>query len=419
MSPITAVELAKEANAILDAIERVGRQPTADESEAIGALLDAAEQLGEVKTFPAGSSPNVSPMDMSAFQAGWPTQGGAQYVDPGARFVGSEAYKSLFAPGRSRPQQWSTGPIPITDGPPMMQLKGTLVESAGGNPWVATPQVVPGAVVALFQPLAAETVLSAGVATGSTVRYIVEGTATSAAAGVLEGGSKPESTIGFTYADEPIRKVATFLPLSDEMIEDAPSIQGFVNQQLMSFVNIEVERQLLRGTASGAEIQGLLTGRSVPVYSGGTAAGNKAEQLFKAMNSMRGSAYIEPDWVLINPSDYEAIRLLKDDSGQLYGGGPFFGPYGNSGPAAASGQITGAVDSLWSKPCYVTSSLGSGTAVIGTRAGAAVWSRGGISVEATNAHSDFFQRDLVAIRSERRLGLAVYRSKAFVECRLS
>jgi hypothetical protein len=34
-------------------------------------------------------------------------------------------------------------------------------------------------------------------------------------------------------------------------------------------------------------------------------------------------------------------------------------------------------------------------------------------VEASNSHSDFFQRNLTAIRAERRLALAVYRPQAF------
>ena len=49
-------------------------------------------------------------------------------------------------------------------------------------------------------------------------------------------------------------------------------------------MQIEEERQLLRGTSGGNEVQGLLTSRGVPVYAGGTAVGNKAVQLFIAMN---------------------------------------------------------------------------------------------------------------------------------------
>jgi HK97 family phage major capsid protein len=175
------------------------------------------------------------------------------------------------------------------------------------------------------------------------------------------------------------------------MLEDAPSIQSYINGQLVQFVNVDVDRQLCRGAAGGSEVQGLLTSRNVPVYAGGTAAGNKGEQLFKGMNSMRGSAYLEPDWVVVSPSDYEAIRLLKGNQGRLYGGGPFFGPYGGpQGPAgAASGVTSAVVDQLWSKDVYISAAVGAGTAIVGTRAAASVMARGGVSVEATNSHGSY------------------------------
>jgi HK97 family phage major capsid protein len=203
------------------------------------------------------------------------------------------------------------------------------------------------------------------------------------------------------------------------MLEDAPAIQSYINGRLILFVKIEEERQLIRGTSGGNEVQGLLTSRSVPVYAGGTAAGNRAVQLFKAMNGLRGSAFLEPDWIVMHPTDYEAVRLLTDTAGQFFGGGPFMGPYGNGQNLAASGQVTGQTDSLWGKPVYVTAATGAGTAVVGTRESAQVWRRGGMSVEASNSHSNYVQLNLVAIRAEERLGLAVYRPTGFVEVRLA
>jgi hypothetical protein len=38
-----------------------------------------------------------------------------------------------------------------------------------------------------------------------------------------------------------------------------------------------------------------------------------------------------------------------------------------------------------------------------------IWRRGGVSVEASNSHSDYFQRNLVALRAEERLALGLYR----------
>ena len=39
--------------------------------------------------------------------------------------------------------------------------------------------------------------------------------------------------------------------------------------------------------------------------------------------------------------------------------------------------------------------------------------RGGVTVEATNAHSDYFVKNLLALRAEERLALACYRPAAF------
>jgi HK97 family phage major capsid protein len=336
----------------------------------------------------------------------------------GEQFVDSAAYKSAVGAYRE------SGRLPsgFTTGAVAMDAKGTLLEGAGGGGGAlaaTVPQVVPGVVDKLFQRLTFADLILSGQASTNSLRYVVEGTATSGAAGVAEGGTKPESTLGLTTTDEPIKKIATMLPISEEMLEDAPAVQSYINGRLALFVKIEEERQLIRGTSGGNEVQGLLTSRSVPIYAGGTAAGNKAVQLFKAMNGQRGSAFVEPDWVVMNPSDWESIRLLTDTAGQFFGGGPFQGPYGNGTNVTATGQLTGATDMLWNKSVYVTGAIGAGTAIVGSRESAQVWRRGGISVEATNSHSNYFQLNLIAIRAEERLGLAVYRPTGFVEVRLS
>jgi HK97 family phage major capsid protein len=337
----------------------------------------------------------------------------------GEQFTDSQAYKSAVnqyreAGGRFQ-QGFSTGAIAL-------EAKGTLMEGAGGGggPLAApVPQVIPGVVEKLFQPLTFADLLLSGQASTNSLRYVVEGTATSGAAGVAEGGSKPQSTLGLTTTDEPIKKIATSLKISDEMLEDAPAVQSYINGRLTLFVRIEEERQLIRGTSGGNEVQGLLTSRSVPVYAGGTAAGNRAVQLFKAMNGLRGSAFLEPEWIVMHPTDWEAVRLLTDTAGQFYGGGPLQGQYGNAGMVGASGQINGAQDYIWNKPTYVTGIVGAGTAIVGTRSSAQVWRKGGMSVEATNSNEDDFLKNLLAIRAEERLGLAVYRPTGFVEVRLA
>jgi hypothetical protein len=142
---------------------------------------------------------------------------------PGDVFIRSKEYSAINSP-ESRPTQWSSGPVEVS-----YLTKGTLMTSPGTALTPATYQ--PGIVETLFQEPTVADLLPSQQVDGSPVRYVVEGTATNAAASVAEGAAKPESTLAFSETEEPIRKLATFLPVSDEMLEDAPQMQVYLNQR--------------------------------------------------------------------------------------------------------------------------------------------------------------------------------------------
>ena len=425
-------ETAAKAQEIIEAVSKEGRSRTDDENAEVAECHKTLETLKEHKRdledqLEVERDIQASVKEIDPEPSGLPLQNGAASVSfpkreetPGEQFVNSDGFKKIQAEYKANGrlgQGISTGAVSV-------DTKGTLLEGAGGGggPLAApVPQVIPGVVDKQFQPLRISDLLLSGQASTNSLRYVVEGTATNAAAGVAEGGSKPQSTLGLTTTDEPVKKIATTLKLSDEMLEDAAQVRSYVDGRLSLFVNIEEERQLVVGAGTN-EIVGIKPSgntRGINIYAGGTAAGNKAVQLFKALNGQRGSALIEPDFIVCNPSDYQDLRLLTDTAGQFFGGGPFQGQYGNAGQVAASGQVTGATDYIWQKPVIVTTAVGAGTALIGTTSAAQVWRKGGLTVEATNSNEDDFLRNLVTIRAEKRLALAVYRPSAFTEVRLS
>ena len=104
-------------------------------------------------------------------------------------------------------------------------LEGDL-DTPGEGAALAQPDVRPGVQPILFQPVTVASLLTTAQTTTNRVRVIVETTASDAATAVAEGAAKPEQTLEFDEVDEPVRKVACFLPVSDEMLADAPALGG-------------------------------------------------------------------------------------------------------------------------------------------------------------------------------------------------
>jgi HK97 family phage major capsid protein len=222
------VNALKRAKAVLASARDEGRSLTSSEQELIEAMASMAESDGADEYFKqfGGGAESVNQVS-----ADWTDASG-----PGSQFIRSEGYRRVKGAGLLG-QSWSTGPVEVSG----MLMKGTLLEGAGapgsgtGGGLVPVPQVVPGVVGKLFQPLTLEALLSAGQATTSTVRFATEGTATSSAAGVPEGGVKPESTIALSTVDERVKKIASVIHTSDELIQDAPAVQSFINGELSRF----------------------------------------------------------------------------------------------------------------------------------------------------------------------------------------
>ena len=419
--PKTATALASEIDAIWEVAERENRGLTADERQYVTGLVEELKSQDELE-----KSMREIGRQLGGPGGGhvvWPGGGPRTNVGgPGDVFIASKGYQAIADPA-ARAQTWTTGPVEVSSGPLMksmglhVMMKGTILESGVGGPGggLVPPQYEPGVVSKLFEPLGVSDVFGQSQTSASQVRYVNEGTATSAAAGVAEGAVKPESTIAMSEAVEAVRKIATVLPISDELLEDAPSIQSYLNGRLTLFVRIEEERQLLRGVGSGSnELLGLFNrtgGQAINLYTK-LAADDNAVALARVLANTAGSSFLQPDTIIMHPTNWLTTRLLRDGTGgtagQFYGGGPFTGAYGNDGAVGMFGQT------LWNTRVVLSSVVGSGTALVGNfGVGAHIWRRGGVSVEATNSHDTFFVKNLNMLRAEERLALGLYRPAAF------
>lgn len=312
----------------------------------------------------------------------------------GEAFVKSDGYKALLDRGLNG--AWSSGSVEI-EGKALLSTTGPGAETSGGA--LIAPDYQAGILDKLFQRLTVADLMASGSTASNLVRYMRETIATSGAAGVAEGASKPESSLEFDAVDEPVKKVATFLPVTDEMIEDVPQLESYINARLSLFVQIEEERQLLNGAGTN-ELVGLVA--RIPANNKGLrkagASMTDADHIFRAISRVR-EAFLEPDAIVMHPNDWEGIVLLKDAQNNYLGPGPF---------SAEAGRT------LWGLRVVVTTAVAEAQPIVGAFGTAAqIFRKGGLSVEASNSHSTYFVENKTAIRAEERLALAVYRPEAF------
>jgi HK97 family phage major capsid protein len=164
-------------------------------------MISRAKQAGEIE-----DKMRQLDRDLGAFRA--TSKNGVTfeaYQSPGEVFTAFEGYKSIRNAEARAAQGWTSGPVEVA-----LLTKGTLGETSGGagrGGGLTPPTWVPGVVSQLFQPLGLADLFPSQQTPASQVRYVVEGTATSSAAGVAEGAAKPESTLGYTEVSEPVRKI--------------------------------------------------------------------------------------------------------------------------------------------------------------------------------------------------------------------
>lgn len=281
--------------------------------------------------------------------------------------------------------------------------------SGGLGGQLVAPQLLPGIVPLRFQPLTVADLLASGTTSTSSVSYVIEAAFQDTTATVAEKGTKPQLDLTLARRQDNVTKIANVAKVTDEMFQDAEQFQAYLSNRMIFGVKRAEENQLLNGNGTSPNLQGILN-RSGLATTVATAAGLTAvkamEGIYNQITALRSQSFVEPDAIVINPTDWQTIRLGKDGQGQYYAGGPFTGAYGNPGPSNVS--------SLWGLKAVITTAIAQGTALVGGfQECAQVFRRQGITVEMTNSNVDDFVNNLITLRAEERLALAVYRPAGF------
>jgi len=248
--------------------------------------------------------------------------------------------------------------------------------------------------------------------------YLEETTFTNNAAEIAEAGdisSANEGALAFTERTESIRKIATFLPVTDELLADVSGIQGYVNSRLTTMMRLRMDNQLLNGNGSAPNLTGVLQKSGINTFDYSSYSGelSRLGQVYQAITEIRKDAFVEPDSVVMHPSDwYQIVTAVTDQAGDATAGLASKNPL-----IVAAGGFGGDVAArLWGLKVVPSTAIAEGTALVGKFGGgdaAQIVMREGVDLAVSDSHSDFFAKNQLAIRLTMRMGFVVYKPTAF------
>lgn len=246
--------------------------------------------------------------------------------------------------------------------------------------------------------------------TSDTIEYVSQSSPTLAAAFTAEAtgnartgtdGTKPESALSFTTVTAAVKTLAHWLPVTNRMLADAAQIRGFIDSQLLLGLMLTLEQQVLTGDGTGENLTGILNTSNVNVLAKGTD--NEVDALFKARTIARTAGKVAPNAIVMNPADYQQVRLLRENASTATLGQYLMGPPNTLG-----------VPTVWGIPVIESENITADTVLVGNFQQATIFDREQASVRVGTINEQFI-RNIQTILAEQRLAFVVWRPAAFTK----
>jgi HK97 family phage major capsid protein len=244
--------------------------------------------------------------------------------------------------------------------------------------------------------------LAAGRTDAAAIFYPKETGFTNSAAIVSEGSLKPESDLTFEPTTEAVVTIAHWLRISKQMAADVPALVSYINSRLTYGLKLVEENQLLNGSGTGGNLEGIYT--AATAYANTTSLPNETDLDKIRLAILQAElAFAEVNGIVLHPTNWALIELLKDTTGRYIIANP-------------QNTTTGRI---WGRDVVSTQAMTQGRFLVGDFAQhAQIFDRQDANVAISFENKDNFERNMATIRIEERLALAIYRPEAFVKGRL-
>lgn len=406
-----AAEANAEADALVGRLTAEGRSPLTDASSF--ELVDQAYKKGSTLSEQAADARRgvESWQGISASRNGGRSSGPIASLDAAFRTAAEKmlahpSYQEAIADGRFLSNLAPLGDLPavkILERDELVEVLTARASMFGPRFKAATldaasmiapdARYFPPAGFPVYTPRVVDLVTTT-TTNSDLVMYVEETTRTDAAVETALGDPYPQATYIYTPAQAAVADIGHWVPAHRSQMADQGQLQGLISGRLEDGVRRRLDGQIMQGAGTSGTLKGILnTSRIGSIGRNGTTSERVLEAIHRGITWVRINGFIEPDAVVIHPTDYEKAVFEKGSDGQYL-----------LGPAAAATART-----IWGFPAAITVATPQGTVVPGNyRNGAILWVRSGVTTRVGDQHEDFFVRRMVAILAEMRAAFAAW-----------
>ena len=213
-----------------------------------------------------------------------------------------------------------------------------------------------------------------------------------------EGALKAQSDLSFGMVTTTVKTIAHWFKASKQVLSDIPLLQSYINGRAIYGLKYKEEEQILAGDGTGQNLLGLIPQATTFNEALRKTGDTKIDTLRRAILQVRVAEY-RASAIALNPVDWADIELTKDSTGSYIW----------------VNVQEGGVQRLWKLPVVDSNAVPEGEFLVGAmNIAAQVFDREDAAVEVSTEDGDNFRTNMVTIRAEERLALAVYRPESFV-----
>ncbi|WP_072669735.1 phage major capsid protein [Vibrio injensis] len=278
--------------------------------------------------------------------------------------------------------------------------RSAITSATGSGGGLVAPDRRAGIIAIPERQMTIRDLIAPGTTTSNMVQYVKETGFTNNAAPVAENTSKPYSDINFAMENASVQTIAHLMKASRQILDDASALASFIDARARYGLMIKEEGQLLYGNGTGANLHGIIPQASA--YAAPAGAEVTTEQRIDRLRlAILQAALAEypATGIVLHPTDWATIELLKDSTGKYIIGNP----------------QNGTTPTLWRLPVVATQSINQNAFLTGAfNLAAQIFDRMDIEVLVSTENDKDFENNMVTLRAEERLAFAVYRPEAFV-----